>query len=465
MLEPRLALSGSATVGDERSVLAPLDAPLQAPAPGVLANDVDPEGDSLSAQLFSSTAHGTLSLSADGSFTYIPDAGFTGVDSFAYRVFDGTSNSELAAATLFVGLSDPPPAVDLDGNDSASTGLDFNTQFTEGDPPAAIAATAASLSSDAGTLISLQATIINRLDGSDERLAADTSGTQIKAVYDAGAGRLTLSGLDSVEHYLQVLKTITYQNDSQNPNTQTRQISVVVDGGAAQSEPAVAHVAVIAVNDPPTAVDDAWTTTAGAPSTPALWRVSQRRRSRRRSAHGGSCECSGARRLAPRRRWFFCLHARDGFFRNRHVRLPGQRRRRREAPATVTIRVTAAATSAPAATNDVYQTPSGVALNTTAPGVLANDSPGDGENLLALLVSQPLHGTLVLHADGSFDYVPDAGFSGMDGFSYQAIQGEQASDVASVTITVAAASSSALADGDRRCVPDRLDESVGAIQR
>ncbi len=56
---------------------------------GVLANDIAQNGLPLSAMLDSGPSNGTLSLSADGSFSYTPDAGFTGLDSFAYRVSDG----------------------------------------------------------------------------------------------------------------------------------------------------------------------------------------------------------------------------------------------------------------------------------------------------------------------------------------------------------------------------------------
>jgi VCBS repeat-containing protein len=58
-------------------------------AAGVLANDSDPDGDSLTALLDVAPAHGAVMLNADGSFTYTPDAGFSGMDSFTYLVSDG----------------------------------------------------------------------------------------------------------------------------------------------------------------------------------------------------------------------------------------------------------------------------------------------------------------------------------------------------------------------------------------
>jgi VCBS repeat-containing protein len=76
--------------------------PLVLAAPGVLANDNDPQGFSLTAQLASTTANGTLSLNADGSFTYTPQSGFTGTDSFTYKASDGGSISQAATVTITV---------------------------------------------------------------------------------------------------------------------------------------------------------------------------------------------------------------------------------------------------------------------------------------------------------------------------------------------------------------------------
>jgi subtilisin-like proprotein convertase family protein len=77
----------------------------------VLANDSDPNGDALSATLTSGTAHGMVALAADGTFTYIPDAGFTGRDAFTYSASDGTESSAVATATITVvaGPSAPAP--------------------------------------------------------------------------------------------------------------------------------------------------------------------------------------------------------------------------------------------------------------------------------------------------------------------------------------------------------------------
>jgi ELWxxDGT repeat protein len=72
------------------------------PAPGVLGNDRVASGCSGSAQLLSAPQHGSLTLATDGSFQYSPAAGFSGTDSFTYRVSDGTFQSS-ATAYLHVG--------------------------------------------------------------------------------------------------------------------------------------------------------------------------------------------------------------------------------------------------------------------------------------------------------------------------------------------------------------------------
>ena len=67
------------------------------PGNGVLENDFDPDSDPIRANSFSKPAHGSLVMSVDGSFSYSPDSGFTGIDSAFYYMGDGalTANSEL----------------------------------------------------------------------------------------------------------------------------------------------------------------------------------------------------------------------------------------------------------------------------------------------------------------------------------------------------------------------------------
>jgi large repetitive protein len=75
---------------------------LVVPAPGVLENDTDPDGDTLTVTLDTDVANGTLNLQPDGSFTYTPDAAFSGEDTFTYTASDGVLSSAPATVTITV---------------------------------------------------------------------------------------------------------------------------------------------------------------------------------------------------------------------------------------------------------------------------------------------------------------------------------------------------------------------------
>ena len=89
------------------------------PAPGVLGNDTDPDTNPVdvlsvaAVPAHTSPVNGVLVLNADGSFTYTPNPGFIGLDTFTYFVNDGTVNSATSATVTFnVGANLPPVAMD-----------------------------------------------------------------------------------------------------------------------------------------------------------------------------------------------------------------------------------------------------------------------------------------------------------------------------------------------------------------
>ncbi len=89
------------------------DSVLSVIAPGVLENDTDPDiGQTLIVELVSGPAHAfAFTLNPDGSFTYTPEADFNGVDTFTYRLFDGTAYSNVAMAQIAVAnVNDAPVA-------------------------------------------------------------------------------------------------------------------------------------------------------------------------------------------------------------------------------------------------------------------------------------------------------------------------------------------------------------------
>lgn len=111
---------------------------------GVLANDSDPDGDRLWAPQASRPANGVLAFSGDGSFSYAPNPGFVGVDSFTYDVVDGRKGGfARAAVTITVGKRDTTPptiktpadvVVDATGPDGALVGYSVSA-FDDVDGP------------------------------------------------------------------------------------------------------------------------------------------------------------------------------------------------------------------------------------------------------------------------------------------------------------------------------------------
>ena len=81
------------------------DRTLDVAAAGVLANDSDPQGQPITVAAprpVSGPSHGSLTLRANGSFTYTPDADWSGSDSFTYRATDGFLTSTSATVTIVV---------------------------------------------------------------------------------------------------------------------------------------------------------------------------------------------------------------------------------------------------------------------------------------------------------------------------------------------------------------------------
>jgi len=93
------------------SYAATEDTVLTIAAPGVLANDSDVDGDPLTALIVVGPGHGSVTLNANGSFTYTPAANYNGPDSFTYKANDGALNSNIATVAITVAaVNDPPVA-------------------------------------------------------------------------------------------------------------------------------------------------------------------------------------------------------------------------------------------------------------------------------------------------------------------------------------------------------------------
>jgi VCBS repeat-containing protein len=356
------------------------DATLTVAAPGVLGNDSDPEGDALTAVLVTAPAHGTLTLNADGSFEYTPAANYNGADSFTYQASDGALDSNTATVTITVNpVNDAPVAQDLSAttDEDTAVGVTLTATDIDGDP--------------------LTYTVVS---GPTHGVL---SGTAPNLTYTPDAN---WNGTDSF--------TYKANDGSLDSNTATVTITVnpVNDAPVAQD--------LSATTDEDTAVGIALTAT-DIDGDPLTYTVVIG------PAHGVLSGTAPNLTYTPDANYngvdSFTYKANDGALDSN--------------TATVTITV-GAVNDAPTAADDAYATDEDVTLTVAAPGVLGNDSDPEGNPLTAALVAAPVHGTLTLNADGSFEYTPAANYNGADSFTYKANDGSLDSNIATVTITVGA---------------------------
>jgi VCBS repeat-containing protein len=250
------------------SVTTDEDTILNLPAPGVMANDIDPDpgdtrtvvevnGQAASVGTPIATAKGaSLTMNADGSLTYDPRPVFQHLDpgdpaetdTFTYTIQDASGATSSATVTITVnGVNDAPV---VDAGAAAVT-------FTEDGPAVVVAAALTVTDVDDTDLSSATVTITNPLDGALETLAATTAGTAIAVSFDAVTLTLTLSNVDTLANYQQVLRSVTYSNSSQNPNTTVRSLSFQANDGQASSTASIASVAIVAVPDAPVVTSNA----------------------------------------------------------------------------------------------------------------------------------------------------------------------------------------------------------------
>ena len=355
------------------------------------------------ATLVADVTDGTLVLNPDGSFTYTPDPGFNGSDSFTYTVTDDDgATSNTATVTFTVNdVNDPPIATDNDYTTDEDTAVGGNV-----------------VTDDTG-------------DGVD----SDSDGTLVPnatLVADVSDGTLTLNADGS----------FTYTPDPDFNGTDSFTYTVTDDDGGV-SNTATVTITVNDVNDPPVATDNGYTTNESAvvggnvvtddtgdgvdsdsdgTLTPAATLVAGVSDGTLVLNPDGSFTYTPDAGFSGTDSFTYTVTDDDGATSN---------------TATVSIVVN----DSPVATDNDYTTDEDTAVG----GNVVTDDTGDGvdsdsDGTLApnaTLVSDVSDGTLTLNADGSFTYTPDPGFNGVDSFTYTVTDdGGAISNIATVTLNV-----------------------------
>ena len=359
----------------------------------VLSNDSDVDGDTLTATLVDGTTNGTLTLNADGSFTYTPDADFNGADSFTYTAGDGTSTSSVATVSITVNpVNDTPATTD-------------NSFSTDEDTP---------------------------LSGNVLTNDSDVDGDTLTATLVDGPTNGTLT--------LNADGTFTYTPDTDFNGSDS--FTYTATDGTATSSVATVSITVNPVNDAPVTVDDSVSTNEDTVLTGNVLTNDSDTDGDTLTATLVDGPANGTLTLNPDGSFTYTpdtdFNGADSFT---YTASDGTST---SSVATVSITVNPV-NDTPVTVADSFTTDEDTALTGN---VLSNDSDSDGDTLTATLVDGPANGTLTLNADGSFTYTPDTNFNGTDSFTYTATDGTATSSVATVSITVNPVNDAPVAVGD-----------------
>lgn len=364
------------------------DQPLDiAVSQSLLVNDWEVAHSSLSAVLDQIPAHGTLNLSADGSFHYAPQSGFIGTDVFTYRASNGVVAS--APTTVTIEVTNSSPAAGEDHYSirrgrvltvAAERGVLSNDFDDDGETLTAVV----SIAPSHGSLV----------------LAPNGAFTFTPAADYQGQDRFTYHARDIASSSPDVTVTLNVYN---NPPVATGDEYAVWQGRSLE----VGSDASVLVND-----DDDPDESLAAVLVDDV-------------AHGTlTLHADGTFLYVPDSGFVgsdhFTYRASDGIAQSQVV------------TATINVR-----NADPVSLPDVYEITHDRLLTTgVAGGVLGNDFDGNGDSLLVTLVTGASHGTLTLRGDGSFDYAPAAGYVGSDAFVYRAADGAVATADTLVAIKI-----------------------------
>ncbi|GGY69423.1 hypothetical protein GCM10011613_12200 [Cellvibrio zantedeschiae] len=360
---------------------------------GVLANDSDANTDPLTAVLVAGPTNGSLSLNADGTFTYIHNGSEITSDSFTYKANDGSVDGNIVTVTINVTPVNDAPVANSD------------TYLVD----------------EGGTLTVTAANGILLND-------TDAEGNSLNTILVAGPAHGTLT--------LNANGTFTYVHDGSQTGADS--FTYKANDGSADSNIVTVNLTVSPLNDVPIAVADTYSVAEGGTlsvgigagvlandldadgdalnailvSGPVNGSLTLNADGTFNYIHNGS-ETTGDS---------FSYKVNDGTVDGNIV--------------TVNINVTPV-NDAPVANTDTYLVDEGGTLTVTAANnILLNDTDAEGSTLSSILVNGPAHGTLTLNANGTFTYVHDGSEGASDSFTYKANDGTSDSNTVTVFLTI-----------------------------
>jgi hypothetical protein len=324
----------------------------------VLEND--PSGPSLEVTEVTDGANGTVVIEDDGTVTYTPETGFSGIDTFTYTATDGDGQTITQTVTVTV------TPVGADDTATTPTNTPVNVDVLANDPSGP----------------SLEVTEVT--DGANGTVVIEDDGT---VTYTPEEG---FSGTDSF--------TYTACDDADQCVTHTVTVTVTPVGvdDVAVTEPNTPVNVDVLANDPSAPSLTVTEVTDGANGTVVI-------------------EDDGTVTYTP----VPGFSGTDSFT---YTACDAE-----DQCVTQTVTVTVTATGA----DDTATTPTNTPVNVD---VLDNDPAGPSSTVTE--VSEPANGTVVIEDDGTVTYTPETGFSGIDTFTYTACDAEEQCYTQTVTVTV-----------------------------
>ena len=386
-------------------------------ATDLLANDVDPDGQSLSIASVGGAQHGIVTMSG-GSVTFAPDPGFSGTAGFNYLASDGAGGTAAAHVSVEVGGASgnhPPVAVvDRIGTPYqtpliiSAASLLANDSDPDGDP---LTITAVALT--AGGTVSL-------------------AGGQI--TFDPAAGFYGTGGF-------------TYTVSDGHGGLATGDVVVQV-----APRPPLALTA----GSPSNTIVEAGAAGPGQPSASATLTPSGGTGGYQFDLRGFTFDTSahhfGGYYAAGQYGTFFFspdMPGGIGYLLDNSLAATNQLKEGQVVTDTLGMAVTDGATTAsagvtftivgandaPVAGPDAFQTTAGTPLAIAAASLLANDTDPEGDQISLTAVGGALHGTVSM-ANGQVVFTPASGFVGAAAFTYTVSDSHGASTTGLVSVDV-----------------------------
>ena len=347
----------------------------------VLANDTDPDGDTLAIGTVTPPPNGLAAVSGN-AIVYTPNAGFAGTDRYTYTINDGRGGT--ASATVTVTVTPQPNR-----------------------PPVAV--------DDAATTPFGQPVTVNVLANDSD---PDGDALTITGVTAPANGSVVANG-----------STITYTPALRF--TGTDRFTYTIDDGRGGSATANVTITVTAQpNQPPVAVGDAAATPSGQPVTIDVLANDSDPDGDPLTIASVGAPTFGTAVIQGNRVIYTPAAGVSGTDQFTYAINDG---RGGTASATVTITIAPPVNRPPVAVDDGAATNVSTAVTID---VLANDSDPDGDPLTIVSTTQPIAGGTVQISGNRIVYTPPRGFVGNDGFTYTISDGRGGTATANVIVVV-----------------------------